>query len=87
MKIAGYETLESKGGTIYQRVCRATQTTQKKLDGALSNVPPSVECNISEIGTDNSSFSYNSIAPSNSNSSLSPASTAFNSTARQSLSS
>ena len=87
MKILGYETPERKGGTIYQRVCRAAQTMQNKLDGALSNVPPSGECNPSAIGTDNSSLSYNSIDPSNSKSSLSPASTAFNSTARRSLSS
>ena len=87
MKITGNETPERKWGTIYQRVCRSAQTIQKKLDGALSNVPPSVECNPSAIGTNNSSLSSNYIAPSNSNSLLSPASTAFNSTARQSLSS
>ena len=60
---------------------------QNKLDGALSNVPPSGECNPSAIGTDNLSLSYNSIAHFNSNSLLSPAYTAFNSTSRQSLSS
>ena len=59
---------------------------QKKLDGALSNVPPSVECNPSAIGTDNSSLSSNYIAPLNSNSLLSFTSVAFNSTARRSLS-
>ena len=56
MKIAGYETLERKGVTIYQRVCRAAQTMQNNLDGDPSNVPPSVECNPSAIGTDNSSL-------------------------------
>ena len=67
IKIAGYETPERKGGTIYQHVCRAAQTMQKNLDGAQINVPPSVECNPSAIDTDNSSLSYNSIAPSNNN--------------------
>ena len=60
---------------------------QKKLDVAPSKVPPSVECNPSAIGTDNSSLSSNYISNSNSNSSLSLASTAFNLTARQSISS
>ena len=78
MKIAGYETPERKGGTIYQHVCRAAQTTQNNIDGAMSNVPPYVECNPSAIGMDNSSLSSNSIAPSNINSSLSSAFTAFN---------
>ena len=87
MKIVGYETPESKVGTIYQRVCRADQTMQKKLDGAPSNVPPSVECNPSAIGTDNSSLSSNYIYPSDSNSSLLSASNTFNLTARRSLSS
>ena len=59
---------------------------KNNIDGAPSNVPPSVECNPSAIGTDNSSFSSNYIAPSNSNPSLLPASTAFNSTAGRSLS-
>ena len=85
MKIAGYETLERKVGSIYQRVCCASQKMQKNLDSALSNVPPSVECNPSAIVTDNLSLSSNSIAPSNSNYLLSPASTAFNLTARRSL--
>ena len=61
MKIAGYETLERKGGIIYQCVRRAACKMQKKLDGALSNVTPSVECNPSAIGTDNSSLSSNYI--------------------------
>ena len=87
MKIMGYETPERKGVTIYQRVCRSAQTMQNNLDGDPSNVPPSVECNPSAIGTDNLSLSSNSIAPLNSNSLLSPTSTAFNSTARRSLSS
>ena len=87
MKIAGYETPERKGGTIYQCVRRAAQKIQKKLYGAPSNVPPSVECNPSAIGTDNLSLPFNYIAPLNSNSSLSPASTAFNLTSRRSLSS
>ena len=78
MKITGYETPEGKVGTIYHRVRHASQTMQKNLDGALSNVPPSVEYNPSAIGTNNSSFSSNYIAYSNSNSSLSSASTAFN---------
>ena len=42
MKIMGYGTPERKGGTIYQRVRHAAQTMQNKLDGALSNFPPSV---------------------------------------------
>ena len=42
MEIGGYETPERKVGTIYQRVCCASQKMQKKLDGALSNVPTSV---------------------------------------------
>ena len=63
MNIAGYETLERRVSTIYQCVFRAAQTIQKKLDGAPSNVPPSVECNPSAIGTDNSSLSSNYIAP------------------------
>ena len=63
MNIVGYETLERRVSTIYQCVFRATQTIQKKLDVALSNVPPSVECNPSAIGTDNSSLSSNYIAP------------------------
>ena len=42
MKIAGYETPERKGGTTYQHVFRAAQTMQNKLDGAPSNVPPSI---------------------------------------------
>ena len=60
---------------------------QKKVVGAPSNVPPSVECNPSEIATDNSSLSSNYVAPLNSNSSLYPASTAFNLTTRRILSS
>ena len=87
MNIARYETLERIVSTIYQCVCRAAKTIQKNLDGATSNVPPSVECNQSAIGTDNLSLSSNYIAPMNSNSSLLPASTAFNSTSRRSLSS
>ena len=39
MEIGGYETPERKVGTIYQRVCCASQKMQKKLDGAPSNVP------------------------------------------------
>ena len=58
---------------------------QKKLVSAPSNVPPSVEFNTSEIGTDNSSLSSNYIAPSNSKSFFSPDSNAFNLTARQIL--
>ena len=87
MKIAGYETPERKGGTIYHRVRCASQTMQKKLDSSPSNVPPSVECNPSVIGMDNSSLLSNYIAPYNSKPSLLPASTAFNSTPRRSLSS
>ena len=87
MKIAGYETPERKGGTIYQRVHRAPQTIQKNLDGYPSNAPPSVECNPSAIDTDNFSFASNYIDTSNSNSSLSLASTEFNYTSRRSLSS
>ena len=87
MKITGYETPERKGGTIYQRVRRAAQTIEKKIDGAPSNAPPSVECNPSAICTDNLSLSSNYISPSDSNSSLLLASTAFNSIARRSLSS
>ena len=87
MKIAGYETLERKVGAIYQRVCCASQKMQKNLDSALSNVPPSVECNPSAIVTDNSSFSSNYIATPNRNLSLLPDSTEFNLTERRSLSS
>ena len=87
MKIAGYETPERKGVTIYQRVCCASRKTQKKLDGAPSNVPPSVEFNPSAIGTNNLSLSSNSIDNLNNNSSLLPTHTAFNSTARRSISS
>ena len=87
MKFAGCETPEKKEGTIYQRVRRASQTLQKKLDSAPSNVPPSVEFNPSAIGTNNFSLSSSYITSSDSNSSLSLASTAFNSTARRSLSS
>ena len=86
-KITGYETPERKVGTIYQHVLCYAQIIQKKLDSALSDVLPSVECNPSEIGTDNSSLSSNYIAPLNSNSSLLPASTVFNSTASRSPSS
>ena len=68
MKIAGYDTPERRGGTIYQRVRCAAQKMQNKLDGATSNVPPSVECNKSAIGTDNSTLSSNYSASSNSNS-------------------
>ena len=78
MNIAGYETPERKEVALYQLVHRASQTMQKKLDSALSNVPPSVECNPSAIGTDNSPLSSNSISPSNGKSSLLPAYTAFN---------
>ena len=78
MKIAGYETPERKGGTIHKLVYCSDQTIQKNIYGALSNVPPSVECNPSVIGTDNLSLSSNYIAPLNSNSLLSPASTELN---------